>query len=81
VSSTREFLQDCFLQTAKLLTITFSSENQVPVKQFIMDNSVHIPPHAKNGRPERGVSLMSKLPYLKRANNFWTVLSATESSL
>jgi hypothetical protein len=71
--STRAFLLDCFLQMAKLLTIAFSSDGQVPLKQFIMDNPLHIP-------PERGVSLMSKLPCLKRANHFWAVLSAIESS-
>jgi hypothetical protein len=29
---------------------------------------------------EHGVSLMSELPFLKRANNFWAVLSAIESA-
>jgi hypothetical protein len=29
-----------------------------------------------DGRPKRGVSLMSKLPCLKHANQFWAVLSA-----
>jgi hypothetical protein len=53
-----------------LLTIAFSSDGQVPLKQFIMDNPFHIPPNAQHGRPERGVSLMSKLPCLKRANHF-----------
>jgi hypothetical protein len=46
MSSTRAFLLDCFLQTAKLLTIAFSSDGQVPLKQFIMDNPLHIPPDA-----------------------------------
>jgi hypothetical protein len=63
-----------------LLTIAFSSDGQVPLKQFIMDNPLHIPPDAQHGRPERGVSLMSKLPCLKRANHFWAVFSAIESS-
>jgi hypothetical protein len=45
-----------------------------------MDNSLHIPPDAQHCRPERGVSLMSKLPYLKCANHFWAILSATASS-
>jgi hypothetical protein len=31
------------LQTAKLLTIAISSDGQVPLKQFIMDNPLHIP--------------------------------------
>jgi hypothetical protein len=44
-----------------------------------MDNPLNIPPDAQHGRPKRGVSLMSKLPCLKRANHFWAVLSATES--
>jgi hypothetical protein len=44
MSSTRAFLLECFLQTAKLLTIEFSSDGQVPLKQFIMDNPLHIPP-------------------------------------
>jgi hypothetical protein len=62
------------------LTIAFSSDGQVPLKQFIMDNPLHIPPDAQHGHPESGVSLMSKLPCLKHANHFWAVLSATESS-
>jgi hypothetical protein len=36
MSLTRAFLLDCFLQTAKLLTIVFISEGQVPLKHFIM---------------------------------------------
>jgi hypothetical protein len=51
MSSTRAFLLDCFLQTVKLLTIAFSSDGQVPLKQLLMDNPLHI-------SPERGVSLM-----------------------
>jgi hypothetical protein len=39
-------LLDCFLQTAKSLTIAFSSDCQVPLKQFIMDNPLHILPDA-----------------------------------
>jgi hypothetical protein len=62
VSSTRAFLLDCFLQTAKLLTIEFSSDGQVPLKQFIMDDPLHIPPDAQHGGPESGVTLISKLP-------------------
>jgi hypothetical protein len=77
--STRAFLLDCFLQTAKLLTTAFSSDGYVPLKQFIMDNPLHIRPD-EHGRPKRGVSLMSKLPCLKRTNHFWAVLSAIESS-
>jgi hypothetical protein len=46
MSSTRAYLLDCFLQTAKLLTIAFDSNGQVPLKQFIMDNPLHIPPDA-----------------------------------
>jgi hypothetical protein len=80
VSSTWAFLLDCFLQTAKLLTVAFSSDGQVPLKQFLMDNPLHIPPDAEHVRPDLGVSLMSKLPCLKRANHFWAVLSAIESS-
>jgi hypothetical protein len=41
-----------------------------------MDNPLHIPPDEQHGHPEHGVSLMSKLPCLKRANHFWDVLSA-----
>jgi hypothetical protein len=52
------------------LTITFSSDGQVPLEQFIMENLFHSPPDAKHGRPDRGVPLMSKLPCLKRANHF-----------
>jgi hypothetical protein len=44
--STRAFLLDCFLQTARVLTIAFSSDGQVPLKQFIMGNLLHIPPDA-----------------------------------
>jgi hypothetical protein len=80
MSSNRAFLLDCFLQTAKLLTIAFSSDDQVPLKQFIMDNPLHIPPNAQHGRPEHGMALMSKLTCLKRANHFWAVLSVMESS-
>jgi hypothetical protein len=36
-----------------LLAIAFSSDGQVPLKQFIMVNPLHIPPAAQNGRPER----------------------------
>jgi hypothetical protein len=73
MSSTREFLLDCFLQTANLLTIAFSSDGQVPLKQSIMDNPLHIPPDARHGRPERGVPLV---PCLKRANHFLAVISS-----
>jgi hypothetical protein len=38
MSSTRTFLLDCLLQTAQLLAIAFSSDGQIPLKQFIMDN-------------------------------------------
>jgi hypothetical protein len=38
MSLTLAFLLDCLLQTANLLTISFSSDGQVPLKQFIMDN-------------------------------------------
>jgi hypothetical protein len=75
MSSTRAFLLDFFLQTAKLLTTAFSSDGQVPLEQFIMDNPLHIPPDAQHDRPEGGVTLVSQLPFLKRANNFWAVLS------
>jgi hypothetical protein len=33
-------------ETAKLLIIAFSSDGPVPLKQFIMDNPLHIPPDA-----------------------------------
>jgi hypothetical protein len=46
MSSTRAFSLDCFLQSAKLLTIVFSNDGQVPLKQFVMDNPLHIPPDA-----------------------------------
>jgi hypothetical protein len=45
-----------------------------------MDNVLHIPPDARHGRPEHGVSLVLILPCLKSANNFWALLSAIESS-
>jgi hypothetical protein len=81
MSSTWACLLDWFLlQAAKLLTVAFSSDGQVLLKQVIMDNLLHISPDAQNGRPEHGVSLMSKLPCLKRANHICAVLSATESS-
>jgi hypothetical protein len=73
MSSTREFLLDCFLQTAKLLTIAFSSDGQVPLKQFII-------PSISRQMPPRARSVTSKLPCLKRANHFCAVLQATESS-
>jgi hypothetical protein len=69
--SARVFLLDCFLQTAKLLTVAFSSDSYFPLKQFIMDNPLHIPPDAQHGLPKHGVSLMSKLPCLKHANHFF----------
>jgi hypothetical protein len=75
MSSTRALLLDCFLQTAKLLTIAFSSDGQVPLKQYIMDIPLHIQPDARHGHPERGVSLMSKLLCLQRENYFWAVFS------
>jgi hypothetical protein len=37
MSSTWAILLDCFLQMARLLTIVFSSDGQVPLKQFIME--------------------------------------------
>jgi hypothetical protein len=80
MSSARAFLLDCFLQTTKLLTTAFSSDGQVPLKQFITDNTLHIPPDAQHGGPKRGVSFMSKLPCLKHKNHFWAVLSVTDSS-
>jgi hypothetical protein len=33
MSSTQAFLLKCFIQTAKLLTIAFSNDGQVPLKQ------------------------------------------------
>jgi hypothetical protein len=80
MSSTRAFLLDCFLQTAKLLTIALNSDGQVPIKQFIIDNPLHIPPDAQHWLAKSGLSLMSKLPCFKRANHFWAVLSAAKSS-
>jgi hypothetical protein len=74
MSPTRALLLDCFLQTAKLLTIAFSSDGQVPLKQFMMDNPLHIPPDPQHGSPEGGVSLMSILLCLKLENHFWAVL-------
>jgi hypothetical protein len=79
MSSTRAFFLDRFLQTAKSLTMVFSSDVQVLFKQFIKDNPFHIPPDAQHGRPERGMSLISKLPCLKRANHSWAVLSAVQA--
>jgi hypothetical protein len=78
MSSTRAFLLDCFLQTAHLLTVAFSSDGEVLLKQFVMYNPFHIPPNAQHGRPERLVSLMSKLGRVKRANHSWAVLSAID---
>jgi hypothetical protein len=74
-------LLDCFLQTEKLLTEAFSSDGQVPLKQLIVDNSLHVPPDALHGRPERGVSPMSKLLCLKSANHFWADLLSVVSSV
>jgi hypothetical protein len=62
-----------------LLTTAFSGDGQVLLKPFKIDNPLHIPPHAQDGHPKRGVSLTSKLPCLKRANHFWAILSKTES--
>jgi hypothetical protein len=33
------------------LTIAFSSDGEVPLKQFIMNNPLHIPPDAQHVRP------------------------------
>jgi hypothetical protein len=44
MSSSRAILLDCFLQTAKLFTTVFSSDDQIPLKQFIMENPLNIPP-------------------------------------
>jgi hypothetical protein len=63
-----------------LLKIAFSGDGQIPLKQFIMDNPLHIPPDAQHCLVRSGVPLMSKLPCLKRENHFWAVLSALESS-
>jgi hypothetical protein len=76
MSSTRAFLLDRFLQTVKLLTIAFSSDGQVPLKQIKMDNPLHIPPDAQHFLARCGVSLMLKLPCLKRGNYFWAALLA-----
>jgi hypothetical protein len=48
MSSTRACLLDCFLQTAKLLTIAFSSDGQISLRQFVMGNPLHIPPDAQH---------------------------------
>jgi hypothetical protein len=56
--SIRGFLLYFFIQTMKLLKIAFSSDGQVPLKQFIMDNPLHILPDAQYDRPERRVSLV-----------------------
>jgi hypothetical protein len=43
----------------ELFRTAFSSDTQVPHKQFTMDNpSIFHPPDAQHGRLERGVSLM-----------------------
>jgi hypothetical protein len=44
MSSTQAFFLDCFLQTVKLLIIAFTSDGQVSLKQFIMDNTHQMPP-------------------------------------
>jgi hypothetical protein len=46
-----------------------------------MDNLLHIPPDEQRGRPEGEVPLMTKLPCLKHANNFWDVPSAVVFSV
>jgi hypothetical protein len=73
MSSTLAFLLDCLLQTAKLLTIAFSSNGQVPHKPFVINITFHIPPDVQHGRSEHGVSLMLKL--------FWAVYAALEALL
>jgi hypothetical protein len=77
MSSTWALSLDCYLQTAKLLTIALSSDGQVLLKQFIMDSP---PPYPTRYRPKRRVSLMSTVPCLKCTNHFWAVLSAIVSS-
>jgi hypothetical protein len=60
MSSTRAFLLDCFLQAAKLLTIAFSLDGQVPLKQFVMEWIISSISHQMHNMaaPERGVSLV-----------------------
>jgi hypothetical protein len=63
-------LLDCFLQTAKLLTIASSSDGQVPLKQFIMDNPlishqmVGWPPRARSVTHVKIAFLEALKPYL-----------------
>jgi hypothetical protein len=64
MSSTRAFLLDCSLQMAKLLTIAFSSDDQVPFKQFIMDNPFHIPPQALSVTHVKTALLEARKPFL-----------------
>jgi hypothetical protein len=70
MSSTRAFLLYCFLQTAKFLTIAFSSDGQGPLKQFI---SHQMPPLAKS-------VTHVKIALLEGCKPFWTALSAIGSS-
>jgi hypothetical protein len=70
MSSTLAFFLDCFLWTAKLLTIANSSDGQVPLKQFMLDDPLDVPPDVQHCLARSGVSLMSKLPCLKRENHF-----------
>jgi hypothetical protein len=61
MSSIQAFLLDCSLQTAKLLTTTFRSDGPVPLKQFIMDNPIHI---AQNAAPSAASLLEPLKPFL-----------------
>jgi hypothetical protein len=50
---------------AKLLTIAFSGDCQVPLKQFVMDNPLHIPPDAQHATPS--TLLEVRKPFLGRS--------------
>jgi hypothetical protein len=67
MSSTWAFVLDCFLQTVKLLTIAFSSDGQVPLKQFIMDNpsiSYQMPPRARSVTHVKIALFEARKPFL-----------------
>jgi hypothetical protein len=65
--STWAFLLEFFLLTAKLLTVEFSSDGQVPLKQFFMDNPTRCttwPPRVQSVTHVKTALLEASKPFL-----------------
>jgi hypothetical protein len=70
VSSTRAILVYFFLTSAKLLTIAFSSDGQVPLKQFIMDNPPPYPTRFTTWPPRARSVIHVKIALLEARKPF-----------